>query len=59
MYKPLSSSITPQTLFQVIQKKALELFLQGKYTIAEHTLERMIERNIFFEDIERAHHLRS
>ena len=35
-----------------IHKKALELFQLEKYTIMDHALERMIERNIQYEDIE-------
>ncbi|CAG0993448.1 hypothetical protein METP3_02795 [Methanosarcinales archaeon] len=35
-----------------IYKKALELFQLEKYTIMDHALERMIERNIQYEDIE-------
>ena len=38
--------------FEDVRKKALQLFQHGKYLIADHTLERMIERDIFYEDIE-------
>lgn len=38
--------------FEDVRRKALELFQQEKYLIADHTLERMIERDIFYEDIE-------
>jgi len=38
--------------FEEIRKKALELFQQDKHTIMDHALERMIERNIQYEDIE-------
>ena len=38
--------------FEYARKKALELFHQGNYILADHTLERMIERDIYFEDIE-------
>lgn len=40
--------------FEEIRKKALELFQQDKHTIMDHALERMIERNIQYEDIESA-----
>lgn len=40
------------TQFEEIRKKAVELFREEKYLIADHTLERMIEREIFYEDIE-------
>ncbi len=35
-----------------IRKKTLELFQNDKHTIMDHALERMIERNIQYEDIE-------
>ncbi len=38
--------------FEGIQKEALELYHQNKLTIVDHALERMIERNIQYEDIE-------
>lgn len=38
--------------FEDIRKKALELFQQEKHNIVDHALERMIERNIQYEDIE-------
>ena len=38
--------------FEEIRRKAVELFREEKYLIADHTLERMIEREIFYEDIE-------
>jgi uncharacterized DUF497 family protein len=38
--------------FEGIRKKALELFQQEKHIIMDHALERMIERNIQYEDIE-------
>lgn len=37
-----------------IRRKALELFQQDKHAIVDHALERMIERNIQYEDIESA-----
>ena len=40
--------------FEEIRRKALELFQQDKNTIMDHALERMIERNIQYEDIESA-----
>lgn len=38
--------------FENIRIKALELFQQDKHIIVDHALERMIERNIQYEDIE-------
>lgn len=38
--------------FEEIRKKALELYKQDKFSITDHALERMIERNMFYEDIE-------
>ena len=38
--------------FENIRKKALKLFQKDKHTIMDHALERMIERNIQYEDIE-------
>lgn len=38
--------------FEDKRKEALELFHQNKLTIVDHALERMIERNIQYEDIE-------
>jgi hypothetical protein len=38
--------------FEYARKKALELFHQENYILADHTLERMIERDVYFEDIE-------
>ncbi len=38
--------------FEDARKKALELFHQKNYILADHTLERMIEREVYFEDIE-------
>ena len=40
--------------FEEIRKKALELFQQDKHAIVDHALERMIERNIQYEDIQLA-----
>lgn len=40
--------------FENIRQKALELFQKDKHTIMDHALERMIERNIQYEDIESA-----
>lgn len=37
--------------FETIRRKALELFCEEKYTITDHAFERMIERDIAFEDI--------
>lgn len=42
--------------FEDIRKKALELFRQENYYIADHTLERMIERDMFYEDIDSVLH---
>jgi hypothetical protein len=38
--------------FEDIRKKALELFQKEKHNIVDHALERMIERNIQYEDLE-------
>jgi uncharacterized DUF497 family protein len=38
--------------FEDKRKEALELYHQNKLTIVDHALERMIERNIQYEDIE-------
>ncbi|VVB90479.1 Uncharacterised protein [uncultured archaeon] len=38
--------------FEYARKKAMELFHQENYILADHTLERMIERDVYFEDIE-------
>ncbi len=38
--------------FEDVRRKALELFQHEKYQIADHALERMIERGMFYEDIE-------
>ncbi len=38
--------------FEYARKKALELFHQENLYITDHTLEKMIEREIYFEDIE-------
>lgn len=38
--------------FEDIHKKAHQLFQQEKYSVVDHALERMIERNIQYEDIE-------
>jgi len=38
--------------FEEIRTKALELFQHDKYSIVDHALERMIEKNIQYEDIE-------
>ena len=38
--------------FEEVRKKALELYKQEKLSVSDHALERMIERNIFYEDIE-------
>ena len=38
--------------FDCIQKEALALYYQNKLIIVDHALERMIERNIQYEDIE-------
>lgn len=37
--------------FEDKRKEALELYHQNKLTIVDHALERMIERNIQYEDI--------
>lgn len=38
--------------FEDRRKEVLELYHQNKLTIVDHALERMIERNIQYEDIE-------
>ena len=38
--------------FEEIRNRALELYHQNKINIVDHALERMIERNIQYEDIE-------
>lgn len=38
--------------FEEVRKKALGLFREEKLSVSDHALERMIERNIFYEDIE-------
>ena len=38
--------------FEEIRNRALALFHQNKINIVDHALERMIERNIQYEDIE-------
>ena len=38
--------------FEDKRKEALKLYYQNKLTIVDHALERMIERNIQYEDIE-------
>ena len=38
--------------FEEIREKSLKLYHQKKFTIVDHALERMIERNIQYEDIE-------